>query len=65
MGDRLNGIILIVVGLSIAGFGGTMSTILYAVFYIVGFLTAFTGLGFFIKYYRKTTTEIDDGIKTH
>ncbi len=60
MGDRLNGIILIVIGLSIAGLGGTMSDIMYAVFYIVGFLTAFTGLGFFIKYYRKTTIKEDE-----
>lgn len=44
------GSILIIFGLLLAGLGGTMSTALLAVFYIVGFLMAFVGIGFFLKY---------------
>ena len=52
MDYRLIGSILIVVGLLLAGLGGTMSTIEQAFFYIGGFLMAFAGLGFFIAYRR-------------
>ena len=52
MDDRLTGSILIILGLLIAGLGGTMSNVLLAVFYIVGFLMAFVGLGFLLKYRR-------------
>ncbi|MFW9903080.1 MAG: hypothetical protein ACFFFH_01995 [Candidatus Thorarchaeota archaeon] len=55
MNDRIIGAALIIIGLAIAGFGGTMSTIERAIFYIVGFLVAFAGLGFFVKYKRKTS----------
>ena len=57
MDDRVIGAGLIIIGLSIAGLGGTMSSILYAIFYSVGFLIAFAGLGFFLKYYRKSSKE--------
>lgn len=57
MDDRIIGAALIIIGLSIAGFGGTMSTIVQAIFYVVGFLTAFAGLGFLLKYYRKSSIE--------
>ena len=49
MDDRIIGGFLIIIGLAIAGFGGTMSTVGSAFFYIVGFLVAFAGLGFFVK----------------
>ena len=52
MDDRLTGSILIILGLLIAGLGGTMSNVLLAVFYIVGFLMAFVGLGLLLKYRR-------------
>lgn len=52
MDDRIIGAALVIIGLSIAALGGTMSSWEYAIYYIVGFLTAFAGLGFFIKYYR-------------
>ena len=58
MDDRLIGSILIILGLLIAGLGGTMSNVLLAVFYIVGFLMAFVGLGFLLKY-RKSTLQED------
>ncbi len=58
MDDRLIGSILIIFGLVIAGLGGTMSNVLLAVFYIIGFLLAFVGLGFFLKY-RKSTLQED------
>jgi hypothetical protein len=57
MDDWIIGAALIIIGLAIAGFGGTMSTIVSAIFYIVGFLVAFAGLGFFVKYKRKTSLE--------
>jgi LPXTG-motif cell wall-anchored protein len=38
-----------------------MSTIESAIFYIVGFLVAFAGLGFFVKYRRKTSIANIDG----
>lgn len=66
MDERVAGSFLIIVGLSIAGFGGTMSSIQMAIFYIIGFLMAFVGLGFFIKYRKnqinepKHTKEISD-----
>ncbi len=58
MDDRLIGSILIILGLLIAGLGGTMSNVLLTVFYIVGFLMAFVGLGFLLKY-RKSTLQED------
>ncbi len=58
MYDRLIGSILIIFGLLIAGLGGTMSNVLLTVFYIVGFLMAFVGLGFLLKY-RKSTLQED------
>ena len=51
------GAALIIIGLAIAGFGGTMSTVGSAIFYIVGFLVAFAGLGFFVKNYRNSSLE--------
>lgn len=57
MDDRIIGAFLVVIGLSIAGFGGTMSTVESAIFYIVGFLVAFAGLGFFLKYQRRASLE--------
>jgi hypothetical protein len=57
MDDRLIGSILIIFGLLIAGLGGTMSNALLTVFYIVGFLMAFVGLGFFLKYRKSTLLE--------
>ena len=54
MDDRIIGSALIIVGLLIAGLGGTMSSALLAIFYIVGFLTAFAGLGFFLKYRKRS-----------
>ena len=57
MDDRLIGSILIIFGLLIAGLGGTMSNVLLAVFYIVGFLMAFVGLGFLLKYRKSTLRE--------
>ncbi|MHA1995353.1 MAG: hypothetical protein ACW97Z_12495 [Candidatus Hodarchaeales archaeon] len=56
MYDLLIGSVLIIIGLLIAGFGGTMSTAISAVYYIFGFLTAFAGLGFFLKYRKSTRT---------
>ena len=53
MDDRITGSFLVIVGLLIAGFGGSMSTIEQAIAYAVGFLIAFVGLGFFIRYRRK------------
>lgn len=55
MDDRIIGATLIIIGLAIAGFGGTMGTVASAIFYIVGFLVAFAGLGFFVKYQRKSS----------
>ena len=54
MDDRIIGSFLIIVGLLLAGLGGTMSSALLAIFYIVGFLTAFAGLGFFLKYRKQS-----------
>ncbi|MHA1976313.1 MAG: hypothetical protein ACW98F_16600 [Candidatus Hodarchaeales archaeon] len=56
MFDLLIGSLLIIVGLLIAGLGGTMSTSIAAVYYIIGFLIAFVGLGFFLKYRKSTQT---------
>ena len=53
MDDRITGSFFVIVGLLIAGFGGSMSTIEQAIAYAVGFLIAFVGLGFFIRYRRK------------
>ena len=54
MDDRLTGSLLIFLGLLIAtGLGGTMSDIYAAVFYIVGFLMAFLGLGLLLKYRKR------------
>jgi len=53
MDDRITGSILVIVGLLIAGLGGSMSTIQEAFAYAIGFLMAFVGLGFFIRYRRK------------
>ncbi|MHA1941829.1 MAG: hypothetical protein ACXACP_10960 [Candidatus Hodarchaeales archaeon] len=50
MDDRIIGSFLIIFGLFLAGFGGTMSSALTAIYYIVGFLIAFIGIGFFLKY---------------
>ena len=58
MDDRFIGSMLIIFGLLLAGLGGTMSNVLLAVFYIVGFLMAFVGLGFLLKY-RKSTLQED------
>ena len=58
MDDRLIGSMLIIFGLLIAGLGGTMNNVLLTVFYIVGFLMAFVGLGFLLKY-RKSTLQED------
>jgi len=55
MDDRIIGSVLIIIGLSVAGFGGTMGDISSAFFYIIGFLIAFAGLGLFIKYWKATT----------
>jgi len=57
MDDRVTGSILIFFGLLIAGLGGTMSDIFLAVYYIVGFLMAFVGLGFFLKYRKAQLQE--------
>jgi hypothetical protein len=57
MDDRIIGASLIIIGLLIAGFGGTMSTGIEAVFYIVGMLIALVGGGFFVKYYRRRTRD--------
>lgn len=57
MDDRVTGAILIFFGLLIAGLGGTMSNIFLAVFYIVGFLMAFVGLGFLLKYRKAKLQE--------
>ena len=56
MDDRIVGAGLVIIGLTIAGLGGTMSTVESAISYIVGFLVAFAGLGFFVKYHRKSST---------
>lgn len=60
MDNRIIGAALIFIGLTIAGFGGTMSTVESAIFYIVGFLVAFAGLGFFVKYHRESSLEVAD-----
>ncbi|MCK4847743.1 MAG: hypothetical protein KAT16_01825 [Candidatus Heimdallarchaeota archaeon] len=57
MDDRITGSILIFFGLLIAGLGGTMRNIFLAVFYIIGFLMAFVGLGFLIKYRKAKLQE--------
>ena len=58
MDDRVIGSILIFFGLFIAaGLGGTMSTIFAAIFYIVGFLMAFVGLGLLLKYRKAKLQE--------
>ncbi len=59
MYDILIGSLLIIVGLLIAGLGGTMSSVMAAVYYILGFLTAFAGIGFFLKY-RKSTQKREE-----
>ncbi len=50
--NRFTGSFLIVFGLILAGYGGTMSTWEVALFYIIGFLIAFIGLGLLLKEYR-------------
>lgn len=57
MADRLIGALLIIIGLAMAGFGGTMSSIAEVIFYAGGFLTALVGGGFFVKYYRRSSNE--------
>ena len=58
MGHRLTGSILIFFGLFIAaGLGGTMSDINAAIFYIMGFLMAFVGLGLLLKYRKAKLQE--------
>ena len=58
MDDRVIGSILNFLGLFIAaGLGGTMSTIFAAIFYIVGFLMAFVGLGLLLKYRKAKLQE--------
>lgn len=52
--DLVVGAALIIFGLLMAGFGGTMNDWTRALFYIVGFVVAFIGLGILLKYYRKT-----------
>jgi hypothetical protein len=59
MDERLTGSILIIIGLTIAGFGGTMSSIEQVIFYIIGFLMAFVGLGFFIKYRKNQISHVN------
>ncbi len=59
MDDRITGSILVITGLLIAGLGGSMSTIEQAIEYAVGFLMAFVGLGFFIRYRRKNQVDSD------
>ncbi|MHA2075512.1 MAG: hypothetical protein ACW97X_12905 [Candidatus Hodarchaeales archaeon] len=59
MDERITGSILVICGLAIAGSGQTMSSIQQIIFYIVGFLTAFVGLGFFIKYRRRQYNELN------
>lgn len=55
MGDRINGSILVIFGLAIAG--STIPVDLFSsVLYIGGFLIAFAGLGFFIKFYKNLRT---------
>ncbi|MFW9777359.1 MAG: hypothetical protein ACFFE8_00815 [Candidatus Heimdallarchaeota archaeon] len=56
MKDLFVGTILIIAGLLIAGFGGTLGDWTETLFYIVGFLVAFVGLGLLLKYYRRTQT---------
>ena len=70
MNNRLKGIIalfLIVVGIAIAGLGGTLggtdsgitdNEIINVSFYIVGFFLAFLGFGILIKLYRESRYEI-------
>jgi len=55
MGDRIIGAVIIIIGLIIAGSGGTMSTAGSTIFYIVGFLVAFAGLGILVKSHRKAS----------
>ncbi|MFX0181684.1 MAG: hypothetical protein ACFE95_01280 [Candidatus Hodarchaeota archaeon] len=55
---RLIGIIMIAVGLFMAGFGGTMSSINQTVFYIVGFVLALTGAGLIFRYYKRAPETI-------
>jgi uncharacterized membrane protein YiaA len=50
---RLIGIIMIIIGLFMAGFGGTMSSIYQTVFYIVGFVLALAGAGLIFRYYKR------------
>ncbi len=49
----LIGTIMVVVGLIIAGFGGTGETLQKAVLYILGFIIALSGLKFFYDVYRR------------
>ena len=56
MFDLVIGSLLIIIGLLIAGLGGTMSTAMSAVYYILGVVIAFVGLGFFLKYRKSTKT---------
>ena len=60
MDDRIIGAALIIIGLPIAALGGTMKTLVEAFLYAGGFLIAFVGLGFFAKYYKKTTKEKEE-----
>ncbi|WP_455140255.1 hypothetical protein [Candidatus Hodarchaeum mangrovi] len=52
MDERILGGFLIIIGLFLAGFGGTAGDVISAFFYIVGFLIAFAGLGLFLKYWK-------------
>ncbi len=44
---------MVVVGLIIAGFGGTGETLQKAVLYILGFVIALSGLKFFYDVYKR------------
>ena len=54
MDQRIIGAFLVVIGLSIAGFGGTMGDWRQAIFYIVGLLMALVGAVVFRKYYQSS-----------
>jgi len=56
MDDRILGGSLIIVGLFLAGFGGTAGDVVSAFFYIIGFLIAFAGLGLFLKYWKSRSS---------
>ncbi|MHA1214471.1 MAG: hypothetical protein ACTSR2_02195 [Candidatus Hodarchaeales archaeon] len=60
MDNRLSGSILIVVGLFIAGFGGTAGDFTSSIYYVIGFLIAFVGLGLFLKYWKAHSSRYRD-----